>query len=68
MSGEGIGVLEPWFELRSKNISESVSMSFRSMLEKVIKPPLVARERLERDTSVMSVLIPLLCRFRLEFH
>ena len=30
-------------------------MSFRSMLEKVIKPPLVARERLERDTSVLSI-------------
>ena len=48
-------MLEPWFELRSKDISESVSMSFRSMLEKVIKPPLVARERLERDTSVVSI-------------
>ena len=47
MSGEGIGVLEPWFELRSKDISESVLMSFRSML--------VARERLERDTSVLSI-------------
>ena len=50
-----MGVLEPWFELRSKDISESLSMSFRSMLEKVIKPPLVARERLERDTSVVSI-------------
>ena len=48
-------MLEPWFELRSKDISESVSMSFRSMLEKVIKPPLVARERHERDTSVLSI-------------